>query len=67
MKQIVFVMVTVATFSIVATISIPASLRADDPASPLFVTKIPPGYRDWRLISLAHEEGSLHSFAGGAG
>jgi hypothetical protein len=27
------------------------------------VTTIPPGYRDWRFISVAHEEGSLHSFA----
>jgi hypothetical protein len=27
--------------------------------SPIFVTEIPPGYRDWRLISVAHEEGDL--------
>jgi hypothetical protein len=27
---------------------------------PIFVTEIPPGYRDWRLISVAHEEGSLN-------
>lgn len=25
--------------------------------------KLPAGYRDWRLISVAHEEGDLHSFA----
>jgi hypothetical protein len=24
------------------------------------VTKIPPGYRDWRLISMAHEEGNVN-------
>jgi hypothetical protein len=29
-------------------------------SSPIFVTKIPDGYRDWRLISVAHEEGSLN-------
>jgi len=29
-------------------------------SSPIFVTNIPPGYRDWRLISVAHEEGSLN-------
>jgi hypothetical protein len=34
--------------------------RADDQASPIFSGKIPPGYRDWRLISVAHEEGSLN-------
>jgi hypothetical protein len=28
-----------------------------------FVKEIPSGYRDWRLISVAHEEGNLHSFA----
>jgi len=25
----------------------------------IFVTETPPGYRDWRLISVAHEEGNL--------
>lgn len=34
-------------------------VRADDKGSPLFVTKIPPGYRDWKLISVAREEGDL--------
>jgi hypothetical protein len=29
----------------------------------VFVTEMPAGYRDWRLISVAHEEGNLHSFA----
>jgi hypothetical protein len=27
--------------------------------TPLFVTEIPPGYRDWKLISVAREEGTL--------
>ena len=27
----------------------------------MFVDKIPSGYSDWRLISVAHEEGNLHS------
>jgi hypothetical protein len=30
-----------------------------DPAVPLFLNKVPPGYRDWRLISVAREEGAL--------
>jgi hypothetical protein len=33
---------------------------ADSEGSPIFGVKIPPGYRDWRLISVAHEEGSLN-------
>lgn len=28
-------------------------------SSPVFVTEIPPGYRDWKLISVAREEGDL--------
>ena len=40
-----------------------AKPRAGGEAALLFVDKIPPGYRDWRLISVAHEEGNLHSFA----
>jgi hypothetical protein len=30
--------------------------------APVPVTEIPPGYRDWRFISVAHEEGNFHSF-----
>ena len=40
-----------------------AKRTAGGEASPIFVEKIPPGYRDWRLISVAHEEGNLNSFA----
>ena len=29
-------------------------------ASPIFGVRIPVGYRDWRLISVAHEAGSLN-------
>ena len=29
-------------------------------AAPIFVTRIPAGYRDWRFISVAHEEGELN-------
>jgi hypothetical protein len=37
------------------------SERADEEAAPIFVDKIPAGYRDWTLISVAHEEGNLKS------
>jgi Cytochrome P460 len=37
-----------------------ASGHAEDEASPIFGVKIPAGYRDWRLISVAHEEGNLN-------
>jgi hypothetical protein len=32
---------------------------ADDEGSAIFDIKIPSGYRDWRLISVAHEAGKL--------
>jgi hypothetical protein len=32
----------------------------DEEAAPIFGIKIPPGYRDWKLISVAHEEGDLN-------
>jgi hypothetical protein len=37
--------------------------QADESSAPVYLSKIPAGYRDWRLISVAHEEGSFHSFA----
>ena len=63
MKPITFLLIAVAALAGVVAITVPASLRADEAADPIFVTQIPPGYRDWRLISVAHEEGNLHSFA----
>jgi len=46
------------TWLLLATVIV---LLADDSAAPIFVTQIPPGYRDWKFVSVAHEEGSLHS------
>ena len=46
----------------IALITVPAS-RANEETAPTYVKDIPSGYRDWRLISVAHEEGDLHSFA----
>ncbi len=33
---------------------------ANSQATPIYVTEIPAGYRDWKLISVAHEEGNLN-------
>jgi cytochrome P460 len=63
MKRGAFLLVAVAAVARVVAFFAPASGHADGEAAPVFVTQIPPGYRDWRLISVAHEEGSLHSFA----
>jgi hypothetical protein len=40
-----------------------ASGQSAGDASSIFITKIPAGYRDWKLISVAHEEANLNSFA----
>ena len=60
MKQIIFVLVAVATLAGVVAHMAPASLHADQEPTPIFVKEIPPGYRDWRLISVAHEAGNLN-------
>ena len=33
---------------------------SDDDASPIFGVTIPPGYRDWPVVSVAHEAGGLN-------
>jgi Cytochrome P460 len=39
-----------------------AAGQADGEAAPIFGVKIPPGYRDWKLVSVAHEAGNLNDF-----
>lgn len=59
MKRILaFVMAFIAVGA-VASVTLAAN-DADGEAAPLFGIKIFPGYRDWRLISVAHEEGNLN-------
>ena len=60
MRRIVFVLVAVGALAGVVAYMAPASGQADGEAAPIFGVKIPPGYRDWRLISVAHEEGNLN-------
>ena len=63
MKWIAFLLIAVATGAGVFVLTAPASGQGGGEAVPIFGIKIPPGYRDWRLVSVAHEEGNLHSFA----
>ena len=60
MKRIAFLLVAVAAVAGVVAFTAPASGRADEEAAPVFGVKIPPGYRDWKLISVAHEAGNLN-------
>jgi hypothetical protein len=60
MKRISYLLV--ASIALIAAVAylriVPA--YADGAAIPVFDVKLPDGYRDWRLISVAHEEGSLN-------
>jgi cytochrome P460 len=38
----------------------PALGQADEKTIPIFVTDIPSGYRDWKVVSVAHEAGDLN-------
>ena len=60
MKQIpICVIAATMAISVIGAMTVSAG-GADDESSPIFGIKIPPGYRDWRLISVAHEEGKLN-------
>jgi hypothetical protein len=60
MKRIAFLLVAVATMSGAVAYMAPASGQAGEEAAPIFGIKILPGYRDWKLISVAHEAGNLN-------
>jgi len=63
MKRVVVSLVAVATIAGILAAMASASGPAAGDAASIFVTEIPTGYRDWKLVSVAHEEGNLHSFA----
>jgi hypothetical protein len=53
-------LVVILAAALVVGVAAPTAGRADDEADPVFGIKMPAGYRDWRLISVAHEEGKLN-------
>jgi|SRR5581483_10233378 len=60
MKRIAFLLIGVPILAGVIVCTAPASGDAGNQAAPIFGIKIYPGYRDWKLISVAHEEGKLN-------
>jgi hypothetical protein len=60
MKGFAYLLVTVVAMTGVVVYMAHASGRSDEDADPIFGIKIPSGYRDWKLISVAHEEGNLN-------
>jgi Cytochrome P460 len=61
MQRLLMLSVGIAASCLIASL-LPGHGRADDAAVPIFGIKIPPGYRDWKLISVAHEAGNLNDF-----
>jgi hypothetical protein len=59
MRRIAFGVAVVALAGAVVYVA-RAFGQTDDDAAPIFGVKIPSGYRDWKLISVAHEEGDLN-------
>ncbi|HET6933228.1 MAG TPA: cytochrome P460 family protein [Candidatus Angelobacter sp.] len=62
MKRVAFLLIAVAIVAGVLASPSPVQGPANEQAAPIFGIKIPPGYRDWKLISVAHEEGNLNDF-----
>ena len=61
MRRITFLLVVVATLAGVVTFTAIVSRHATaQEAGPIFVKTIPPGYRDWKVVSVAHEAGALN-------
>jgi hypothetical protein len=61
MKHFTFFLVAVATMVGLVALIVPAPGHANGESTPLFVTDVPHGYRDWKWISSAHEAGNLNS------
>ena len=57
MKRIFILLAAATAICCIALISF-ATNGAEDEAAPIFGIKLPSGYRDWKLISVAHEAGN---------
>ena len=61
MKRITFLLVAVvAVFGVVSFTSRTSRRAAAQEAAPVFGIKLPPGYRDWNMISVAHVGGPVN-------
>ena len=61
MKRTTLLLVVVATLAGVAAFvaTTPRQASAQE-AAPIFVKEIPAGYRDWKVVTVAHEAGELN-------
>jgi Cytochrome P460 len=61
MKRIDLLLVAVVAVAAVVGHMASVSGQTDKAAAPIFVKEMPPGYRDWRLISVSHEGSNINS------
>src|SRR3954454_12973221 len=59
MKRIVYLLLAVAVVAVLFASTGATSGRSDGGADPIVTGTLAPGYRDWRLVSVAREEGQL--------
>src|ERR1700736_2372804 len=60
MRRIAYMLFGVMTLTGMGSYMGLAPARADGESAPALEGKLPAGYRDWKLISVAHEEGNLN-------
>jgi hypothetical protein len=58
MRRIAYFLGAVVALGSVVVYTTSASGQANEKPAPLFGVKLPPGYRDWKVISVAHEAGN---------
>ena len=66
MKRIALLAATVAMAAVVVSTAA-RSGQANGEAAPIFGVTIPPGYRDWQLISVTQEEGDFNQLRAALG
>lgn len=57
MRRMLFALI--AATALLGVLAAPSTRPADEAAPAIDASKLPDGYRDWRLISVAREEGDL--------
>ena len=62
MTRISLLLIVAVAIAATLASTAPAAGRPDGQADPVFGIRIYPGYRDWRLVSVAHEEGNLFTY-----
>ncbi|HEX8679228.1 MAG TPA: cytochrome P460 family protein [Chthoniobacterales bacterium] len=58
-RPVIYLIVAAISIAVAVVCVVGASEHADGDAAPIFGITLPDGYRDWKLISVAREEGDI--------